>query len=65
MDIIGLETMYHVAAHWGEVRGDLQLKTNAEYLKAHFLDKKNLGVKTGEGFYKYPSPAYLAADLLL
>jgi 3-hydroxyacyl-CoA dehydrogenase len=58
MDIVGLETMYHVAAHWGEVRGDSQLKKNAEYLKAHFLDKKNLGVKTGEGFYKYPSPAY-------
>jgi 3-hydroxyacyl-CoA dehydrogenase len=65
MDIVGLETMYHVAAHWGEVRGDVQLKKNAEYLKARFLDKKNLGVKTGEGFYKYPNPAYQAADFLL
>jgi 3-hydroxyacyl-CoA dehydrogenase len=65
MDIVGLETMYHVAAHWGEVRGDAQLKKNAEYLKAHFLDKKKLGVKTGEGFYKYPSPAYQAKDFLL
>jgi 3-hydroxyacyl-CoA dehydrogenase len=64
MDIVGLETMYHVAAHWGEVRGDAQLKKNAEYLKAHFLDKKNLGVKTGEGFYKYPNPAFAEPDFL-
>jgi 3-hydroxyacyl-CoA dehydrogenase len=64
MDIVGLETMYHVAAHWGEVKGDEQLKKNAEYFKAHFLDKKKLGVKTGEGFYKYPNPAYQEPDFL-
>jgi 3-hydroxyacyl-CoA dehydrogenase len=58
MDMIGLETVYHVAAYWGEVNGDEQYKKNAEYLKTHFTDKNKLGVKTGEGFYKHPNPAY-------
>ena len=58
MDIVGLETMYHVAAYWGEERGDEQLKKNAQYLKAHFVDADKLGVKTGAGFYNYPNPAY-------
>jgi 3-hydroxyacyl-CoA dehydrogenase len=31
---------------------------NAEYLKTHFVDIKKLGVKTGQGYYKYPKPAY-------
>ena len=64
MDIVGLETMYHVAAYWGEEKGDAQLKKNAEYLKAHFVDKNRLGVKTGDGFYKYPNPAYQEPDFL-
>lgn len=64
MDIVGLETMYHVAAYWGEAKGDAQLKKNAEYLKAHFLDANKLGVKTGEGHYKYPNPAYQEPDFL-
>ena len=64
MDIVGLETMYHVAHYWGDERDDAQLKKNAEYLKTHFVDKNKLGMKTGEGFYKYPNPAYEAAEFL-
>ena len=64
MDLVGLETMYHVAHYWGEERGDAQLTKNAEFLKAQFVDKKKLGVKTGEGFYKYPNPAYQSPEFL-
>ena len=64
LDIIGLETAYNVAAYWGEVKNDEQLKKNAAYLKAHFVDKNKLGVKTGEGYYRHPNPAYQQPDFL-
>jgi len=64
MDIVGLETMYHVVHYWGEERGDAQLKKNAAFLKANFVDKNKLGMKTGEGFYKYPNPAYQSPEFL-
>jgi 3-hydroxybutyryl-CoA dehydrogenase len=64
LDIIGLETAYNVASHWGEVRNDEQLRKNAAYLKTNFVDKNKLGVKTGEGYYKHPNPAYTQPGFL-
>lgn len=64
MDVVGLETVYHIAAYWGEVNGDEQFKKKTECLKTHFVDKNKLGIKTGEGYCKYPNPAYQAADFL-
>lgn len=64
MDMVGLETMYHIAAYWGEANNDAQYKKNAEYLKANFVDKNKLGVKTGQGYYKYPHPAYAEPNFL-
>jgi 3-hydroxybutyryl-CoA dehydrogenase len=58
MDMVGLETVYHIAAYWGEVNGDAQYTKNAEYIKAKFVDAKNLGIKTGQGYYKYPDPTF-------
>jgi len=58
LDVIGMETAYNVAAYWGEVNGDEQFKKNAAYMKEHFVDPNKLGIKTGEGYYKYPDPAY-------
>jgi 3-hydroxybutyryl-CoA dehydrogenase len=64
LDIIGLETAYNVAAHWGEVNDDDQLRKNAAYIKEHFVDRGKLGIKTGEGFYKYPKPKFEDPDFL-
>jgi 3-hydroxyacyl-CoA dehydrogenase len=64
LDMIGLETAYNVFSYWGEVRGDEQLKKNAAYVKTHFVEKNKLGVKTGEGYYKHPNPAYLEPSFL-
>ncbi|KXF54830.1 3-hydroxybutyryl-CoA dehydrogenase [Rhodococcus sp. SC4] len=63
-DMIGMKTAYDVLAYWGAQTGDAQMSTNASYIKEHFLDKGVLGLQTGEGYYKYPDPAYQHPDFL-
>lgn len=57
MDQVGLSTVYTITDYWAKKAGDPQSKANAEFLKG-YVDKGYLGFKTGEGFYKYPNPAY-------
>jgi len=58
MDLVGLETAYNIACHGAEARNDARMRTNAEYLKRQFVDQGKLGLKSGEGYYTYPDPAY-------
>ena len=53
MDSIGLDTAWHVI----KSRSDEKSKRFAALLKT-YLDEGKLGVKTGEGFYKYPHPKF-------
>ena len=53
MDQIGLDTAWHVTS----AQKDPKSKRFAEFLKT-YLDAGKLGVKSGEGFYTYPDPAY-------
>lgn len=64
IDMIGMQTAYNVLSYWGDVRGDEQMTANAEYLKAHFLDRGLLGLQTGKGYYDYPGPAFADPDFL-
>jgi 3-hydroxybutyryl-CoA dehydrogenase len=64
LDMIGMETAYNVAAYWGAVNGNEEFKKNAAYLKKNFLEHNKLGMKTGEGYYKYPNPAFRQHDFL-
>ncbi len=64
VDMVGMKTAYDVCSYWGAVNNDAQMLRNAEYLKEHFLDKGLQGMLGGEGFYKYPNPAYAAPDFL-
>ena len=64
LDVIGMKTAYDVSLYWGTVNNDAQMLTNAAYVKEHFLDKGLQGMMGGEGFYKYPNPAYSAHDFL-
>ncbi len=59
LDNIGLDTAWHV------VQGQ-QDKASAAFasLLKSFIDQGKLGEKTGEGFYKYPNPAYRQASFL-
>jgi 3-hydroxyacyl-CoA dehydrogenase len=64
VDMIGMKTAYDVSQYWGTVRQDAQMLANAAYCKERFLDKGLQGMMGGEGFYRYPNPAYAAPDFL-
>jgi len=64
VDVIGMKTIYDVSSYWGTVNHDAQMLKNAAYIKERFLDKGLQGMLGGEGFYKYPNPAYSAPDFL-
>jgi 3-hydroxybutyryl-CoA dehydrogenase len=59
LDIIGLETVWHVT----NAMSDTKSKKFAALLKT-YVDAGKLGVKTGEGFYKYPNPAFQKSDFI-
>jgi 3-hydroxybutyryl-CoA dehydrogenase len=63
LDGVGLDTVWHITDYWAGVSGDAQLRRNADFLKA-YLDRGCLGVKSGEGFYGYPGPAYARPDFV-
>lgn len=52
MDMVGLDTIYEINNYWANKLNDEQLIKNSELLKSYVKAGK-LGVKTGEGFYKY------------
>lgn len=64
LDIIGITTAYNVnQIAVAKTNDPLKIKT-LKYLKENFIDKNKLGISTGEGFYKYPNPAYKHPDFL-
>lgn len=64
LDVVGITTAYNINQMAAEATKDpLKIKA-AAYLKENFIDKNKLGVSTGEGFYKYPHPAYEEKDFL-
>jgi 3-hydroxybutyryl-CoA dehydrogenase len=64
MDVIGMETMYNIDKLWGEKLGDEKMLARADMIKKNYIDKGKMGISTGEGFYKYPNPAYESPDFL-
>jgi len=62
MDSIGLDVGLGLREQHALKTGDKQAMAIYEYLKTNFVDKGNLGVKTGQGFYKYPNPEYENPD---
>jgi 3-hydroxybutyryl-CoA dehydrogenase len=63
MDQIGLSTAWHITDYWARQTGDQQTRMNADFLK-QFVDRGDLGYKTGKGFYSYPNPLYGAPGFL-
>ena len=58
MDSVGLETAWKITDLAAQRTGKKQMIMNADFLK-HYLDQGKLGIKSGEGFYKYPNPKFL------
>ena len=64
MDAVGMQTMYNIDMLWGEKLGDQTMLDRAAHIKENYIDKGKMGVSTGEGFYKYPNPAYQDPNFL-
>lgn len=60
MDIVGMTTVYNVTLAKSE-KNPAAAKA-AEYIKQNYIDKNKMGTASGEGFYKYPGPAYADPD---
>ncbi|WP_300670647.1 3-hydroxyacyl-CoA dehydrogenase [Soonwooa sp.] len=62
LDVVGITTAYNINKMAAST--DPEKQKAADYFKTNFIDKNKLGVSTGEGFYKYPNPAYADKDFL-
>ncbi|MBV8988440.1 MAG: 3-hydroxyacyl-CoA dehydrogenase [Solirubrobacterales bacterium] len=58
LDMVGIDTAWTITDYWARrlfyIR---QLRRNAKFLK-RYVDRGELGVKTGKGFYTYPDPSF-------
>ena len=59
LDSVGLDTAWHITSS----QPDKKSQAFAVLLKK-YIDEGKLGVKTGEGFYKYPNPAFKAVEFV-
>jgi len=64
IDMVGMQTAFNVLQYWGNRNQDEQMLRNAAYIRTRFIDHGRLGLPTGEGYYRYPNPAYEGADFL-
>ncbi len=63
MDSVGLQTVWKITDFWARKLNQSQKMKNAEFVKG-FVDEGRLGVKSGIGFYSYPSPRFRDSDFL-
>ncbi|MBW1703990.1 MAG: 3-hydroxyacyl-CoA dehydrogenase [Deltaproteobacteria bacterium] len=64
MDSVGLETVWKITDYWAEKRNDDRARANAGFLKK-YVNEGKIGVKSNQGFYKYPDPAFMRPDFLI
>ena len=57
MDSVGLDTVYHITNYWAERLKDPQAQKNAAFMK-QYVERGELGQKTGKGVYTYPNPEF-------
>lgn len=57
MDSVGLDTVWKITDYWAKKLNDPQALRNAAFMK-QYVDRGELGQKTGKGFYTYPNPEF-------
>ena len=62
MDLVGLDVVYDIEmSYYNESKDPQDIPPKAF---KEMIDRKELGVKTGKGFYTYPNPEYTKPDFL-
>jgi 3-hydroxybutyryl-CoA dehydrogenase len=62
MDLVGLDVVYDIEmSYYNDSKDPKDLPPKALREK---IDRKELGVKTGKGFYTYPDPEFGLPDFL-
>lgn len=64
LDVVGVTTAYNINKMTADKTQNPTKIKAAAMLKENYIDKNKLGVATGEGFYKYPNPAYWEKNFL-
>jgi 3-hydroxyacyl-CoA dehydrogenase len=64
VDMVGMQTAFNVIQYWGSRNNDEQMLRNAAFVKERFVDQGKLGLPTGQGYYRYPNPAYQDKEFL-
>lgn len=64
LDVVGLETVWHITEYFANALKDPQIRKNADFLKREYVDKGWLGVKSGRGFFTYPDPTFQSQDFI-
>lgn len=64
LDVVGIRTAHNIVQAKAAATGNEDFKKLAALLQTEYIDQGKLGRETGEGFYKYPKPAFMNPDFL-
>jgi 3-hydroxybutyryl-CoA dehydrogenase len=64
MDRMGLGVVHHVAKRIDESTPGAHALGYARYIEEHFLQQGHVGLSSGQGFYRYPNPAFAQPGFL-